>query len=163
MTRNLAQVEHWKMWKGLVALTSLSTETAAAAVVLPLAKEDGERSGGASGIYSFMDSPELLHATSIISSCKREALYVQDKLSWLEGLWVKLTSVFVFFTFAFRLWLLCARRGKRDHPREYFFARIWMQAAIKRYWHKVSGAAFQCKCALGNSESVKEWKAECNQ
>lgn len=35
------------MWKGLVAPTSLSTETAAAAaaVVLPLGKEDGERRG----------------------------------------------------------------------------------------------------------------------
>lgn len=34
------------MWKALVAPTSLSTETdAAAAVVLPLGKEDGERRG----------------------------------------------------------------------------------------------------------------------
>lgn len=33
------------MWKGLVAPTSLSTETAAAAVVLPLGKDDGGRRG----------------------------------------------------------------------------------------------------------------------
>lgn len=83
------------MWKGLLAPTFSSSETAAATAVLTLGKEGGEtkkkqeeeiapkRERQTFATDLFMDSPELLcerTATEVIQPLKKRPLYMQDKV-----------------------------------------------------------------------------------